>query len=267
MRAIDAYLVHWHAPGWCRDSAASLLASTGVGIRVTVLNNGGELTLPRGVRLVELGMNRGFAGAVNFGLREFLAGQDEYVLLGSHDVLLAEDTVGLLISAMDEHPDIGLLAPVLEGAGSGANVGGEGDFQERTWVSGAFLLLRRSCAKSVGLFDERYGSYVEDVDYCLRARDRGWRVGVLTTSQGRQIGSVDPVRAALLMRANWIVLHCKRGEVRAAVRYATETCWLAGNHLRRGRFKSAALFGCAVALGTGRSVQLLWRRGTQSTYP
>lgn len=44
------------------------------------------------------------------------------------------------------------------------------------WLSGCFLLLRRSAAQQIGPFDESFGKYFEEVDYCLRAWRAGWRV-------------------------------------------------------------------------------------------
>ena len=44
------------------------------------------------------------------------------------------------------------------------------------WVSGACLLVRRADADAVGLFDERYFMYMEDVDFCAAVRARGRRV-------------------------------------------------------------------------------------------
>jgi GT2 family glycosyltransferase len=44
------------------------------------------------------------------------------------------------------------------------------------WVSGACLLVRRAAALQVGLLDERYFLYTEDVDFCAAIRAHGWRV-------------------------------------------------------------------------------------------
>jgi GT2 family glycosyltransferase len=44
------------------------------------------------------------------------------------------------------------------------------------WVSGACLLVRREDAEAVGLLDERYTMYTEDVDFCAALRARGRRV-------------------------------------------------------------------------------------------
>jgi N-acetylglucosaminyl-diphospho-decaprenol L-rhamnosyltransferase len=47
---------------------------------------------------------------------------------------------------------------------------------ETEWLSGAFLMLRRDAMTEVGLFDEGFGKYFEDVDMCLRMARAGWNV-------------------------------------------------------------------------------------------
>jgi GT2 family glycosyltransferase len=67
---VKAYLIHWHTPEWCAESVAALLASTEVQIEVAVVNNGGELDLPAGVRILQPGHNLDYARAANVALRD-----------------------------------------------------------------------------------------------------------------------------------------------------------------------------------------------------
>lgn len=47
------------------------------------------------------------------------------------------------------------------------------------WVTGAFFLVRKEVFDQVGLFDENYFMYVEEVDFCFRAKAKGWQVWYL----------------------------------------------------------------------------------------
>lgn len=51
--------------------------------------------------------------------------------------------------------------------------------RELDWVTGAFFLFRREIVKDIGLLDEKYFMYVEEVDFCFRAKKKGWRVWYL----------------------------------------------------------------------------------------
>lgn len=48
--------------------------------------------------------------------------------------------------------------------------------KELDWVTGAFFLIRRDAIDDIGLIDEDYFMYVEDLDYCYMARKKGWKV-------------------------------------------------------------------------------------------
>jgi hypothetical protein len=82
-------------------------------------------------------------------------------------------------------------------------------FEDRDWISGTFLMIRRECIAEVGGLDAALGSYVEDVDYCLRAHDAGWRVGIATAARASGIGtaSKDVTR---LIDVNSVVVAVKR---------------------------------------------------------
>jgi N-acetylglucosaminyl-diphospho-decaprenol L-rhamnosyltransferase len=77
-----------------------------------------------------------------------------------------------------------------------ANGAGHAHWRERTgpadvaWVSGAFLLVRRSAFEAVGGFDERFFLYKEEEDLCLRIRALGQRVVYDPTVAVQHVGSV-----------------------------------------------------------------------------
>lgn len=192
---VDAFLVHWQAPEWCAESVQALLASEGVDVRVTVINNGGQLDLPSGVRVVDQPRNRGFAAGANAGLDLARPG---LVFVGCHDVRLAPDALVRMAAMLESDSGLGIVGPVLDGGGS----------QERDleWVSGAGMLLRSEVAERFR-FDERFGSYVEDVDFCVRVRIvGGWRVG-RSNGNATTRGTSAPESAKVLMTANMIAFH------------------------------------------------------------
>jgi N-acetylglucosaminyl-diphospho-decaprenol L-rhamnosyltransferase len=171
------------------------------------------------VRVIETGENLGFSRGNNAGIR---AGTGTNVLLLNSDTVVPPGAIDGLLSVLDAHPDVAVVGPrLVNGAGRaelsfGQMVGpaaqlgqqriARGDVESLTrreqypdWVTGACLLVRRADADAVGLLDERYFMYLEDVDFCAAIRARGRRVlftpGVeITHLKGRS----SPSRAANL---------------------------------------------------------------------
>ena len=227
---LPVVLVHWNAPSWCRSATASILASEGVGIELTVVDNSSSppldpAALPAGVEVLRLGSNRGFTGGANAGLRKWLANERRlpYCLVGSHDLHVAPDALAALMRTADAHPGIGILGAWRGNGASQEPLRGGPHLVEREWVSGQCMLVRRECLVSVGLFDEQFGSYVEDVDLCYRARAAGWVVAVLPSAVSWGLGSIDP-GARVRGQANLVLLsivhHGRAAAVTRLVRLA-----------------------------------------------
>jgi hypothetical protein len=155
------------------------------------------------VRVIEAGNNLGFARANNVGIR---ATKSEFVLLLNPDTVVPPGAVAALVRGLAVHPEAAAAGPrLVDSAGFpelsfGWTIGPVGELRQkivgslyerrvrrvvrmvdrwsreagpREWVSGACLLLRRSDLEAVGLLDERYFMYTEDVDLCVALRRRG----------------------------------------------------------------------------------------------
>jgi N-acetylglucosaminyl-diphospho-decaprenol L-rhamnosyltransferase len=155
------------------------------------------------VRLIEPGGNVGFARANNVGIR---ATQSEFVLLLNPDTLVPPGSIQTLVRGLASDPGAAAAGPRLRDAQGfpelsfGWTISPVGEFRqklighlyerrlrhvvrwvdrwsrsagEREWVSGAALLARRADLEAVGLLDERYFMYTEDVDLCVALRERG----------------------------------------------------------------------------------------------
>ena len=88
------------------------------------------------------------------------------------------------------------------------------------WVTGAVLVARRSAVESVGLMDERYFLYWEDLDWCYRMRRTGW--GVFRVPEARAIHTArrEGVRRAFG--------RARCDQVFGAIRFFREFGWNAG---------------------------------------
>jgi hypothetical protein len=159
-------------------------------------------TWPR-IRLIESATNCGFAAANNRGIRE---SSSELVLLLNPDTRVPERAIDRLVAQLDARPDVAVVGPrIVDGQGRaelsfGAMIAPLTELRQKVlvtgndrgvrpivsivermtrqtrdveWVSGACLLIRRSDLEAVGLLDERFFLYTEDVDLCAAVRARG----------------------------------------------------------------------------------------------
>jgi N-acetylglucosaminyl-diphospho-decaprenol L-rhamnosyltransferase len=147
--------------------------------------------------------NLGFSAANNIAL---LHGKAEYALVLNPDTRLMPGALDKLLELMDSKPELGMCGPRLErpdgsfdhasrrsfptplsaighfsGVGRRLDSGPLAAYRapevERGAVeaiNGAFMLIRRQALEEVGLFDEGYWMYIEDLDLCYRFREAGW---------------------------------------------------------------------------------------------
>lgn len=189
-------------------------AKFGFPFEYVLVDNGGDGTADMvrerypWARVISGHGNVGFGAGNNIGMRE-AAG--EYVMLVNPDLSIFPGEMEKLLAYADAHPDIGFvgprllnpngtvqknanrfptpLIPLYRRTALGSTRRGQ---QAVSWyfmedadlsrpidvdgVFGAAILMRRRALDEIGLFDERYWMYFEDIDMCRRAWEKGWRV-------------------------------------------------------------------------------------------
>jgi GT2 family glycosyltransferase len=162
-----------------------------------------------GVKLIENNRNLGFSAGCNQGIRE---SRGRYILLLNPDAELTPGGINDMIDFMDSKPEVGICGPkmtdqkgnlqfscrsfpsYLTAVSSNQSVlnrifpenflsqkyllknQDHSEIREVDWVSGSCLLAKREAFEKVGLLDERFYMYVEDVDLCYRAELAGFSV-------------------------------------------------------------------------------------------
>ena|ERR1035438_2213977 len=183
------------------------------------------------VQLIQNTRNHGFAAACNQGIR---ACASNFILLLNPDTMLRPATLQKLVDTMRAQPNIGACGPrVLNTDGSlqsscrrfptlGAMVCDElglgrlfphsrrfAKYRMHGWehdethdvdqLMGSCLLLRRMMLEHIGLLDERFFLYFEEVDLCLRLWRTGWRAvfvaDATVTHLGGECSKTDPRNA------------------------------------------------------------------------
>jgi N-acetylglucosaminyl-diphospho-decaprenol L-rhamnosyltransferase len=224
------YLIHFQAPNWLRSAAESIHRSD-IPVELTVVSNSGPIEID-GARIVVTDSNLGYSGAGNVAIADWLETAADFAVIGSHDLHVAPDTLRRLVEAMQREPNIGIAGPRMPDAAQGRRLS-EHDY---SWISGQCLMLRRRCIEDIGGFDDRFGSYVEDVDLGLRAGDAGWRVTLVPEAMAHGLGSAwGSVRDRRGLRwPNTVGLARKRRGVAAGIRALLAQVLLAALAILRG---------------------------------
>lgn len=234
---VTAVIVHHRQPAKCAVTVRSFLAQEPVST-VVVVDNGSEpaeLSALRselgGVRIIELGVNRGFGPGANAGLRWWLAsGEGHWAVVAPHDARPAEGAVQRLLAVAGDRRRAGLACaeygddtrPVVDPylGGMVVPLDGAGPWVPTTHPHGTLLALRRECLEQVGLFDERYFAYVEEADLALRAAAAGWEsgmvVGALVANPGTNV--VRPIVEYLQTRNTLLLVREHFGAYRGLMR-------------------------------------------------
>ena len=157
------------------------------------------------VRVIDAGGNVGFARANNIGIR---ATDSEYVLLMNPDTEAPPGAIQALVRGLASHPEAAIAGARLLGPTGfpelswGPPIGPWNELKQKifsglyhrkmrsivrkvdklsrqarevAWVSGACMVIRRADLDAVGMLDERYFMYTEDVDLCVQMAKRGRR--------------------------------------------------------------------------------------------
>lgn len=195
------------------------------------------------VLALDPGGNVGFARGNNAGIR---ATSSDLVLLLNPDTEVPDGALPQLVAALLADPGAAAAGPrLVDGDGRvelsfGPMIGPWGEFTQRRlvrayesgapwavarveaattrpgprdWVSGACLLVRRADLEAVGLLDERYFLYTEDVDLCAALRARGRRVlfvpGVVVRHLRGRSGAGAPAATEAFRRASQLAFYRK----------------------------------------------------------
>ncbi|MCB0005986.1 MAG: glycosyltransferase family 2 protein [Anaerolineales bacterium] len=191
----------------CLDSIAR---QSGVCPAVILVDNGSQpsleqlLAFPSETTLLKNVENRGFAGGYNPGLRYALQQGFEYICLLNNDVVIAPDCLTELVQAA-QPPHVGLVSAKIYLAAEpdiiwsvGATLDpwllelkGNDTAKKGKWADEKIdkdffpfcvVLLKRAVLEEVGLLDEGFFVYYEDLDYCQRLKRTQWRCQLAPTA-------------------------------------------------------------------------------------
>lgn len=166
------------------------------------------------VEVIKNTENKGFAGGVNTGIRQAMQLKVSYVALLNNDAVADKHWLEELVSHIDSHDEVGIVTSKILDA-EGKKLDSTGDFYtnwglpyprgrsesdidkydssvEVFGASGGASLYRVSMLEEIGLFDEDFFAYYEDVDISFRAQLAGWKVNYVPAAIAlHQIGATS----------------------------------------------------------------------------
>jgi hypothetical protein len=279
-----AVVLAWNQWKLTRACLVSVLALDPAADHVLLVDNASSDGTPARARaefpeveVLELPENRYFAGGVNEGFRAALARGAGSVLLLNNDLVLERGALGALRTALEADPARAAVSPkiyaydppdVIWFAGGlvprgfrlirhrGVNVKDEklrDGPRSVDYVSGAAALFSGEALRNVGLLDSSYVMYVEDVDWCARAREAGRTLWYEPAARAwhhvsaASGGGLTPLKAYFRLRSGALYLsrHAAGWERPLAwLAYGAWSAWLALRALPRG--ERAAIPALAV---------------------
>jgi hypothetical protein len=202
---VVAVVLNWNGTADTLACLDSLQRTDHEDLAIIVVDNGsreppGALLRARfpDVTYVETGRNLGYAAGINVGIRGALERGATHVLALNNDTILDRMVIRQVLAAA--HPDVAIVGAkvlrldeprrlcfaygrvtyrqsLLTLVGEGATDGQEfATTRDVEFVHGCAVLLARAALERIGLFDEAFFAYLEDVDLCVRARAAGFRV-------------------------------------------------------------------------------------------
>lgn len=224
---ISIIIVSWNAKNFLIDFLNSLSNSTGITQEIIVVDNGStdgscefvEKEFPH-VRLIKNNENLGFARANNIGITE---SKGRYLCLINSDVIVLDGCIEGLVKFMDSDPTVGMAGPrilnsdrtlqvscrhfpsiwnnLCQATGLNKIFPKSAFFSEpfmNYWshdfvrsidvLTGCFWIVRREALDRVGLLDEHFFFYGEDIDWCNRFHNAGWDIKFYPGSQAIHFG-------------------------------------------------------------------------------
>ena len=184
----------------------------GISVEVIVVDNGSSESIRdiTEVKIIENKKNVGFSKGNNVGVKK---SHGKYVLFLNPDTVLPKNTLKIIFEFMEKHTDVCVVSPRLELADGSFDEASHRGFptpwnafchfsglrslfpkskvfagytqgwlldnkepHEVDSVSGAFLFTRRKLGEAISWWDEDYFWYGEDLDFCYKVKEKGWKI-------------------------------------------------------------------------------------------
>lgn len=265
MKKVAVVVLNYKVKEFALKCIESVKRSTYQDLAIIVVDNnsqdgiGQDLKIYPEVIFIQSGVNSGYTGGNNLGIKEALKRGVDYIFILNPDTQISPTCVQSCIKVAETEA-AGIIGPKIlfpdrqkiwyaGGIFDSANVlgthrgvdepdhGQYDQIEETDYVSGAAMFIKKEVFEKVGYFDERYFLYYEDSDLCLRTKQAGFKVvynpqaivyhtNAQSTGLGSQLQDYFITRNRMLLAANFLPLRTRLALLREALRNL-------GNPMRR----------------------------------
>jgi GT2 family glycosyltransferase len=205
--SVAVIVLNWNGTDDTIECLRSLMRVDYSRCEIVVVDNGSRES-PRdriaaefpSVTYLQTARNLGYAGGNNVGIRHALARGHDYVFVLNNDTTVEPDFLTQAVAVAESDPSIGVVGVKILAWDRPGRVWvaygrvtyrqslirlvgyygrDDGTYDEQCdveWIPGTAMLFPRRALERVGLFDETFFAYHEDVDWCTLAREQGLRV-------------------------------------------------------------------------------------------
>ena len=149
--------------------------------------------------ILNSGKNGGFAYGNNIGIKYALENGADYVLLINNDTIVEDDFLNVLVETAEKDKGVAIATGLIMNYYDKSKIlynGGEIDWnkfygyhlnerenfnviseeKEITFATGCLMLIRKDIFKNIGFLSEEYFMYYEDVDFCAKVQNKGYKI-------------------------------------------------------------------------------------------
>ena len=144
--------------------------------------------------------NLGFTGANNIGIKYAVKNEFEYVMLINNDTEVDKNFINPLIDSLDKNKNLGAVQPLILNFSKTKKVWNAGGFLNKffgysyvnkspkeikkniDWITGCCFFVRAEVVKKIGLLDDDFFAYYEDIDWSIRIKNAGYDLAFIKSS-------------------------------------------------------------------------------------
>ena len=151
------------------------------------------------VEVIESKENLGFASANHLGIKYAIKNKFEYIMLLNNDTEVNKKFLSPLLNSFQNDNSLGAVQPLIMNYNNRVKVWNAGGYlnnffgfpytnklnnkkRQIDWITGCCIVLKTKVIKKAGLMDEDFFAYYEDVDWSLRIKKLGYKLGIVESS-------------------------------------------------------------------------------------